>query len=165
MIVQQAAQLVQHAASMAQNAAEISQQAAKMAEQAARLSSMTPAGQLVIGNQNGSDTAAMRTPIQAQPPHPLDQPMENYRSQFPVSAGGQRNRKKRATPQQASGGSRSAVATALNPAPLSTELNPSFIDFQRQLMLLEAQKKQMERLEAFLLQDQGNGEGSTRWAT
>jgi len=171
---QQKVALAQAAARMAQDAASMAGQAAEMARQAADMAARAtdqpwdglpppPPVQQVF------DTFPKRgpsnfTPIPPQPPRQIDQPMENYQSQFPAAEAPKRKRKSRASAQEAGGGrSRPMAAIAPNPvyrpedrAPLGNN------DYQLQSMHLEQQNKKRLLTESHARQKQsGDGSGTS----
>lgn len=162
-LAQAAARMAQDAASMAGQAAEMARQAADMAARAADQpwDDLLPPPVQQIFNMFPRPGPSNFTPIPPQPPRQIDQPMENYQSQFPAIEAPKRKRKSRASAQEASGSSnRPMAAIDLNPvyrpenrAPLGND------DYQVQLMHLEQQNKKRLLTKSQTRQKQ-SGEGS-----
>jgi hypothetical protein len=138
----QATQMAQDAADIAQRAADMAQEVSNMAARAAGIHFYEPPPPA-----DPAHVSPRSQFIQPQTPQPLDQPIENYQSQFSVAEGGRGKRKKRASGHEAAGSSRPVAALApsrnpVRPEALGTPL--SLQDYQTQLMLLEQAKKKRE---------------------
>jgi hypothetical protein len=159
-LAQAAAKLAQDAASMAGQAAEMARQAAEMAARATDLPWDGPCTPVIQPFFNmapgyGSPNQTLIPPQQRQQPQHIDQPMENYQSEFPVAERSKRKRKSRASEQEA-GGSGSPPAVAIAPNPV---VQPGGKDYQQQLLHLEQQNKKRLLTRAAERQHQ-SGEGS-----
>jgi hypothetical protein len=164
-MAQAAAKMAQDAASMAQNAAEMARQAAELAARAVDLpwDGPSPPTQAFFNTARGHGSSHI-APMVPQPPQQIDQPIENYQSQFPASEQPKRKRKSRASGQEASGagGGRPVAAMAPNPGAGPETLGPHGLnDYQVQLMLLERQdRKKKQLMDAKQQRRSGEGSGS-----
>jgi hypothetical protein len=159
-LAQGAAKLAEDAASMAGKAAEMARQAAEMAARAADLpwdGPSAPAAQpfFNMAPGYGSSNRTLIPPQPPQQPQHIDQPMENYKSQFPVTEGPNKRTNSRASGQEA-GGSSSQPAAAIAPNPVP---QPDGTGYQNPLMVPEQQNTK-KPLAGGAEGQQQSGEGS-----
>jgi hypothetical protein len=159
-LAQAAARMAQDAASMAGQAAEMARQAADMAARAADQpwDGLLPPPVQQVFHTFLKPGPSNFTPIPPQPPRQIDQPMENYQSQFPAAEAPKRKRKSRASAQEASGSSNRPMA-AIAPSPVYRPENSAPLGNDDYQLRLEQQNNKRLLTKSQTRQKQ-SGEGS-----